>query len=422
MPEVRRTFLALLLAIAAATSLPALASAEEGVLVLDQLIVEAIRNNPELQAAQKRVEAARQRPAQEGALPDPMLSVGYSSAGAPLPGYGIGREPTANAGFMVTQEIPYPGKRRLMSARAAKEAGAELQSYLAIERTVVSRVKQAFHKLNHAYEALEVMKRSQDLLVRFIQLAEVRYSTGKAMQQDIFKAQSQLALMETRIVRMQQDRAMAEAEINAILHRRIDAPIAKPFHDAPKRLEATLAQLTAEAEATSPQIAREQKMTEARQIGVSLARKNFRPDFAVSGGYYNMGSMPDMYQFRLDVKLPAWRAKNEAALTEQVQSLEQSRRSYEAMSHETRWRVNELYITAQTSWRLLQLYADAVMPQAEMATASSLASYETGGIDSMQVLMNLMSRVEQEERYHEEMLNYFTAIIRLEEITGMELL
>jgi outer membrane protein, heavy metal efflux system len=419
--SVHRTLRAMLLA-TAAMSCACGAQPEESVLNLKQLIEEALKSNPELQAAQKRVEAARQRPIQEGSLPNPMVSVGYSSAGSPLPGYGIGREPTANAGVMVTQELPYPGKRRLMSARAAKEAGAELQAYLATERSVVSRVKQAFHKLNHAYEALDVMKRSQDLLVRFIQLAEIRYATGKAMQQDIFKAQSQLALMETRIVRMQQDLAMAEAEINAMLHRRVDAPLARPSHEDPKRLDATLAQLTAEAEATSPLIGREQQMAEARQLGVSLARKNFRPDFAVSAGYFNMGSMPDMYQFRLDIKLPTWRSKNQAALTEQVQSLEQARRSYEAMAHETRWRVNELFLTAQTTWRLLQLYTDSVMPQAELATASSLASYETGGIDSMQVLMNLMSRVEQEERYHQEMLNYFIAVIRLEEITGMELL
>ncbi|MDZ4800868.1 MAG: TolC family protein [Bryobacteraceae bacterium] len=414
--------LLLLLVMLLADPRPASAQAKEAELRLGDLVAEAVRNNPELQAAQKRVEAARQKPRQEGALPDPMVSVGYASAGSPIPGSGIGREPTANTGVMVTQELPYPGKRRLMAARAGKEADAELQSYLTVERVVISRVKQAFHKLNHAYENVEVMKRSQDLLMKFVQLAEIRYAAGKAMQQDIFRAQTQFALMETRIVKMQQDLAMAEAEINALVHRPIDARLARPAHLSPKQLDATLAELTAEAEASSPQIAREQKMTEARQLGVSLARKNYKPDFAVSGGYFYMGSMPDMYQFRLDIKLPAWRSKNDAALTEQVQSLEQSRRTYQAMAHETRWKVNEQYIIAQTSWRLLQLFSDSVMPQTELATASSMASYESGAIDSLQVLMNVMTRVEQEERYHEAMLNYFMALVRLEEITGMELL
>lgn len=402
-------------------ALAATVHAEE-TLKLDDLVQEAIRNNPELQAAQKRVEAARQRPKQEGALANPMISVGYAAVGGLLPGYGLGREPTANIGVMVTQEVPYPGKRELMAARAGKEADAELQAYFSTERFVISRLKQAFHKLHHAGESIDVMRRSQNVLSNLIQLSEVRYSAGKAMQQEIFRAQSQLAVMETRIVRMQQDADMATAEINAILHRPVDAPLARPSSIQPVPIQASVEQLTAAAEASSPAIAREQKMAEARQLGVSLARKNFRPDFAVSGGYYNMGSMPPMYEARLDIKLPAWKSKNEAALTEQVESLEQARRSYEAVTHDARRRVKELYITAQTSWRLLQLYQDSVMPQTELATASSLASYETGAVDSTQVLMNLMTRFEQEERFHEEMLNYFNAVIGLEEITGMELL
>lgn len=394
----------------------------EDLLKLDKLIEEALKNNPELHAAQKRVEAARQRPRQEGALPDPMVSLGYASNTVPLPGFGLGREPTANMGVMVTQELPYPGKRRLMANAAAREADADMQLYRQTERTIIARLKQAFHKLNHAHEVLEVMAQSRDLLQQFIQLANIRYSAGKAMQAEIFKAQSQLALMETRIVRMRQDLAMATAEINAILHRRVDSPLPRPSHTLPQKLDIPLDKLIAAAELSSPAINREQKMTEARQLRVDLARKNFYPDFAVSGGYFYMGSMPDMYQFRLDIKLPFRRVKQQAALTEQLHSLHQARDTYEAMSHETRWRVNELYITAQTTYQLMQLYTDSVIPQAELAVQSSMASYQSGAIDSLPVLMNLMSRVEQEERYHEEMLNYFTAVIRLEEVTGMELL
>lgn len=157
-------------------------------------------------------------------------------------------------------------------------------------------------------------------------------------------------------------------------------------------------------------------------MGIALAEKNYKPDFAVSGGYYNMGSMPPMFQGRLDIKIPARRAKNDAALTEKVNSLAEARYNYAATETEVRWRVKERYTAAQTSWRLLQLYRDSVMPQTELATASALSSYEAGTADPAPVLMSLISRVQQEERYHEEMLNYFTAVIQLEEITGKDLL
>src|SRR5215475_3841705 len=99
---------------------------------LNVLVAEALRENREILAAQKRYEAARQRPGQERSLPDPMVSLGYASNGWPYPGAGLGSDVTSNIGMMVSQEIPFPGKRQLRGEIAAKEAGAEFEQYLAV--------------------------------------------------------------------------------------------------------------------------------------------------------------------------------------------------------------------------------------------------------------------------------------------------
>jgi outer membrane protein TolC len=82
-------------------------AAQEAKLELKDLVREALRGNPEILAAQKRYEAAVQRPSQASSLPDPTLSLGYSSNGNPLPGTGVGRDPTSNIGFSFTQEARY---------------------------------------------------------------------------------------------------------------------------------------------------------------------------------------------------------------------------------------------------------------------------------------------------------------------------
>src|SRR5438309_1089617 len=76
---------------------------------LADVVNEALATNPEIVAAHKRYEAARQRPIQERSLPDPMVSAGYSANGRPWPGAGLGTEPTSNIGVMVSQDVPYPG-------------------------------------------------------------------------------------------------------------------------------------------------------------------------------------------------------------------------------------------------------------------------------------------------------------------------
>lgn len=396
---------------------------QEERLLLGPLVQEALRSNPEVVAAQKRYEAARQRPDRDSSLPEPVLSLGYTSNGSPLPLAGLGVQPTSNAGFMISQEFPFPGKRKLRGDIASKEAEAAFQEYQAVQLSVLSRLKQAYHRLHHAYEAIAVMERSRDLLRKFLRVAEARYAVGRAAQQDLFKAHTQLSILEARIEKMEQDKRSAEAEINSLLARHPDTPVPRPAGIIPGELRFGLEELYSWARENSPLLRREEKLIQRAELALNLARKDYYPDYSLSAGYFNMGRMPDMYQFRVDLKLPAyfWR-KQRAAVAEQAHRLSQARRNFEAADQNVHFRIKDNYIMAQTSYRLMRMYADAVIPQASLALESSLASYETGAVDFLTVLSNFMTMVEYEENYHEEMLSFHLSLVRLEELTGTELI
>ena len=395
----------------------------QNTLSLDQLITEALNSNPEILAAQKRYEAARQRPNQESSLPDPMFSPGYASNGAPWPGARLGIEPTSNIGFMVSQQIPGPGKRRLRGEIAAKEADAEFQLYEAVRLSVTARVEQVFHRLHHTFIALDVMSRGKALLTTFLRISESRYSTGKAMQADIFRAQTQLSLLQTKILRMQQDQRAAQAELNSLLNRRPGSPLGVPLRDPVQPLTTTLEEIVEIALARSPTIRRDEQMIQKNELSVNLARKQLRPDYTIAAGYFNMGRMPDMFQFRVDIPLPIYSGRKQIpAIHEQTHRLSESRRNYEAARQDLQFRVREAYAQAETSFQLLTLYQDTIIPQAQLTADSSLASYQTGAADFLSVLTNLSSTIDYEERYHEEMLAYWLAVIKLEELSGSQLL
>ena len=395
---------------------------QEERLRLDDLVTEALRNNPEVLAAQKRYEAARQRPAQESSLPDPMLSLGYTSVGSPRPFAGIGVEPTANAGLMVSQEFPFPGKRKLRGDVARKEAGADFELYQATQLNVVSRLKQAYYRLYYAYAARDVLERNKELLRKLLRITEARYSVGRAAQQDIFKAQTELSILETRLVNLAREREAREAEINSLLNRPPGSPLARPAEVQPKDTIIALEELYAAARENSPMLRRDQKMIERTELALNLARKDYYPDYVLSGGYFNQAGMADMWQFRVDFKLPAyfWR-KQRAAVTERAQSLSQSRRTYESTNQALHFRIKDDYLMATTSNRLMKLYGQTVIPQASLALESSLATYETGTVDFLSVLTNYVTVVEYEMNYYEELQNYYVALSRLEEMTGLPL-
>jgi len=389
---------------------------------LDELVEQALRRNPEILAAQKRYEAMRQRPSEESSLPDPMLSLGYNSNGNPLPGAGIGTQPTANAGFMVSQEFPFPGKLGLRGGIAAREADAGFQQYLMTRLSVVSRLKQAYHQLHHAYEMIDIMERDRDLLRKILRITEARYSVGKAAQQDVFKAQTQISIMETRLERSRQELRSRQFEINSLLNRAPGSPISRPEEAPPAPIRAGLEELMTQVRENAPALRQQQKLVERTQLTLNLARKDYCPDYTLSGGYYYMGSMPPMYVARVDFKLPAyfWR-KQRAEVAEQTANVSAAKHDYETASQTLSFRVKDDYLQAETSYRLMDMYSTTVIPQASLAFQSGLASYETGAVDFLSVLMNFSTMVEYELNYHEEVLNYFLALARVEEMTGVDL-
>jgi outer membrane protein TolC len=399
-----------------------LVSAQGQELKLSTLISEALERNPEILAAQKKCEAARQRPRQVRSLPDPILSPGWSSNGNPLPGAGIGVIPTSNIGVSVTQEVPYPGKRTLRGEVASKEAEAEFAEMQIVELGVVSQVKQAFFRLQHSYAAQDVLERNRELLKKLLAVTEIAYSSGKAAQQDVFKAQIQLSLIETKLVQISRERRLREAELNRLLNRSSEIAYPKPADPHIGPISKTLAELQAAAGANSPLQLKEQKLTERAESAVNLARKDFYPDYALSAGYYNQAGMSPMYTFRADIRLPLWRGKQQAALTEQVFSLSEARHRFQATGQNLAFRIADDYSMAETSLQLVNLYLNTILPQARLTIDSSMASYETGSIDFLSVLNNYMAAYEYEMDYHEEMLNYHLALSRLEETSGVPLI
>jgi outer membrane protein, heavy metal efflux system len=388
---------------------------------LGDVVAEALAKNPEIAAAQHRYDAASQRPAQERSLPDPMVSAGYSANGRPWPGAGLGTEPTSNIGVMVTQEVPYPGKLDLKASIASREADADSQQIEAARLGITARVKQAYYRLAFTYAVGDVLNRNRDLLDTLLKVSENRYAVGRAAQQDVIKAQTQLSILELRLERVRQERATREAELNALLARPMAAEVGQPDDLQLTPFDVSVETLVSATNAHAPMLRRDQIMIDRSTLAVAAARREYKPDFAVTGGYYYMGAMPPMYEFRFDVRVPLQRARRAAAVAEQLSTVEQARSTYDSTRLGLQGRVHEDYQMASTSVRLARLYRDTVLPQARLALESSMASYQTGTVDFLSVLTNFGTVLEYEMTYFDELASYHTAVSRLEEMTGTPL-
>src|SRR5204863_8356763 len=96
-----------------------------------------MQNNPEIQAARSRFEAATKRPPQVGALPEPAAS--YTNFGVGHPFSRLNGSELAYQGFGVSQDLPFPGKLALASEEAKREAESIQQSYRSVVVEVTAR-------------------------------------------------------------------------------------------------------------------------------------------------------------------------------------------------------------------------------------------------------------------------------------------
>lgn len=391
-------------------------------LPLADVVRDVLAAHPELRVAEARAAAARQRPAQVRGLPDPMLSTAYASTGRPYPGAGLGTDPNAWVGAMVSQELPLAGKRQARAAVLDREAEADAQQADMTRLALVSRVRQAYDRLAAAWQLDEVLQASETLLGTLVAVSETRYAVGQAPQQDVIRAQTQVSLLALQRERVARERRAREGELNALMRRAPNAPVGRPLDLAPVTLDASIDALLGRALRESPVLRRDALLVARADAEVEVARRDFHPDLGVSAGYRFMGAMPDMFELRVDVVLPLQRARRRAALAERELAASAERHAVEAAQAALQAQLHQEYETVQAASRLALLYRDAVLPQASLALESSVASYQAGRVDFLSVLTNFGSVLEYEMGYVEQLLEARGAAARLEELTAVPLL
>lgn len=413
----RISFVPILLALAAA---PAAAQTPARV-PLGALVDETLARNPEIVAAHRRYDAARVRPTQFEGLPDPMISAGYNASGRPWPGAGLGTEPTSNIGVMVSQSLPSRAIRAVRVSMAEREADAEALQVEATRLRLVSRVSQAYTRLAYTYAVEEVLERNRQLLDTLVTASETRYAAGQIAQADVIKTQAQFGLLALKREQVRQERAMREAELNALRAREPGTPVGRPEDLAWRDDDIALGPILAQADTHAPMLRREAVMVNRSQIAVDEARREDRPEVAVTGGYFYMGRMPAMYELRLDVTIPLQRRRRASLLSERLLGVAEARSTYESAKLDLQGRIEQDVLEATTSARLARLYRDTVIPQTRLVLESSLTGFAAGRTDLMTVLMNAAMALEQEMSCLDALAAADTAASRIAEMAGSAL-
>jgi outer membrane protein TolC len=389
---------------------------------LADLVQQALARNPEIKAMERSVDVTRARIPQATALPEPMLSYGYTG-NWPLPPFDIQKgDPSSARVLSFTQELPYPGKLSLKAKMASMSAEAEMWSLQQARLNIVAEVKEAYFDLAYLTKAIDTVNKNKDLLEKFAKIAEARYAVGKGVQQDVLKAQVEVSKLIEQATLLEERQQTVEARLNTLLYREPDDPIAKPSDIKPREFKHTQKELNDLALANYPALKGQKRRIDRERYGLELAEKDFYPDVTVGVTYFNRPGLPEMFGVNVGVKLPLYfRRKQRPAVTEAAASEAMERKRLEATTTLLLFKIREAHLVATTAQKLATLYGTTIIPQSTLSLEAAISGYEVGKVDFLTLLDNLITLRNYEISYYEQLSNVEKALARIEPLVGKEL-
>lgn len=392
------------------------------------VIDEALRTNPELQAARLSWDASKERVPQVRALDDPNLGFTYYGEQTQT------RVGEVQANVMASQKIPFYGKLRLKGEVAESEAKVFGEKYRTLEREVIAKVKSAFYELFWVHKSIKIDEENKGLLQRFVKIAEVKYATAKATQQDVLKAQVELSGIVNELITLEQLKETAIARINTLLNRHPDAPLGTPEEIDITELTVSLKELYEKAKEISPELSILKYRIERDKAAYELAKKQYYPDFTFGLNYTVINDLPstvmsspigegrDSYTGTLSMNIPIFqKRKYDAGVREADAKLKSSEMAYRNMENMTLFGVKDYHFKVQTAERLVKLYRDSIIPQAEQSLKAAEIGYQAGQVDFLNLIDSQRVLLDFNLAFYRAVADFGINIAELERVVGVEL-
>ena len=323
--------------------------------------------------------------------------------------------------FSLSQMFPYPGKLALKGEMATRDAESLKAMADATRLATEVRVKELYHDLFLAYTNIDLITDQAALFSRVEDAALARYAAGMAPQQEVLMAQTEKYMLLEREEMEKQKIQSLKAMLNASLGRDALTPLGRPEKPQnvikPYRLD-ELIQLSHDR---YPMIKSREKMVNAAEAKVRMAKKEYYPDFTIGTGYFARSSQfPDMWNLTATMNIPIfYKTKQREAVLEAEASLLEARRNVEATKLMASSALRDNYSMLKTAENLMALYREGLIPKAYQGFELSLSGYVTGKIEAITVITRLKALIDYEFLYWRQFADGQKAAAKLEGLAAI---
>lgn len=363
---------------------------------LDEYILHALKENQDIRAAFNLYQASKEKSPQVSSLPEPKLSYGYFINSIET------RVGPMQQRVGLSQEIPWFGKLSLREEIANEEAKVAYYSFLTIKNKLVSNVIKAFYELIFINEARVITKTNLELLKSWEQVLNKRYRSQVGSQADLIKVQVELGKLEDKLKELNDLVYPLKAHFNALLNRPGDSKVVTSKNILNTKLSKESQSISSSSKKSlelilleqNPEIQLLNALVEVRKKGISLAKKDFYPDFSIGGEYTFIGEMEqggfesgnDALAAIFSINIPINFSKYRAGLNEAKFRDKAAMQTYTSRKLMLSSVLARNLFEISDSKRRVSLYQNTLVPKAQESIDSTYTAFESGEASFLDLL------------------------------------
>ena len=392
-------------------------------LKLDDLIVEALQNNPGLRSAKNMAAAARTKIGRATSWESPQLGVEFYQV--PVQSFPNPLKNNMETDYYLQQMIPFPGKLSAMGSAADYNAAMENQNAMALERSVIRQLKSAYYELYFVQRKIRINGENQILLRSFVDVARKRYEVGTGGQSDILRAQTELSKLINDGINLGKEESAAESMINMILSRPTDQALGQVPEIEGEIPQWSFSDVRPLALESRPELKAMRSGIEMSNSEVKLARREYYPDLMARVMYKDMAMTPnDFWSVMVGVSIPLspWSSSRYTSKVEENElNVRRAQDDYANMENMVLFQVRDALVKVSANRNLVLLYRNTVIPQAEQTLQSTVASYQTGKTEFLMVIDAYRTLLDAKLEYYMAVMDEMASQAQLEQAAGLSI-
>jgi len=380
---------------------------------IKQLVQAVLDHNPSVEAMRSAWQAAASRVDQVGVLDDPMLSYAFAPETRHAQGQDFGQN------IQLSQKLPWPGKLDLRADSARFDAQASEENIDLLRLSLIEATARSYADWYYIHEALRINRINQDLWKEFKHIAEVKYSAGRASKQDAIRANVESTMLEHQAIVLTRQQRNTLAKLNTLLNRAPDAPLPPPAQLLIHQAIPAINQLRALALTNHPELKMLLARQRAQDAQVSLAERDYYPDFNLSVGHNSLWSQEEKrLTVGIGINIPLAQGKRDAHVSEKRARAMQIKWQIADKQAEIIGAVQRAYNNLEESRHVLTLYQNKLLPLADENLQAAKADYQSGKGNFLELVSTEKNLIQTQLNHVQAQADYYRHLAMLANRVG----